>query len=254
MQAMSAALHGLGHAGRQILDAVLPPQCLGCGAAIDDFGRLCAACWGGIDFLAPPFCAACGYPFDFDIGADALCAACAGRTPSFRKARAVMRYGATSRGLVLAFKHGDRTDAAPPFGRWLARAGAMLLADADVLAPVPLHRWRLAGRRYNQSALLAQAVARATGLPVVVDLLARTRWTGTQRGSWTARRANVGGVFAVRARWRAALADRRVVLVDDVLTTGATVEACARALTRAGAAHVDVLTLARVVRPAHAIV
>ncbi len=251
---MSATLHGIGHAGRQILDAVLPPQCLGCRAAIDDFGRLCAACWGGIDFLAPPFCAVCGYPFDFDIGADALCGACSGRTPSFGKARAVMRYDGASRDLVLALKHGDRTDTAPAFGHWLARVGAALLADADVLAPVPLHRWRLVTRRYNQSALLARAVARASGVPVVVDLLARTRWTGVQRGTWTARHANVGGAFAVRARWRAALAERRVVLVDDVLTTGATVEACARSLKRAGAAGVDVLTLARVVRPAHGIV
>lgn len=254
MQTLSAALNGLGHIGRQVLDAVLPPQCLGCGAAVDGFGRLCATCWGGIDFLAPPFCAICGYPFDFDIGRDAICGACSGRTPSFRKARAVMRYGAKSRDLVLAFKHGDRIDAAPPYGRWLARAGQTLLADADVLAPVPLHRWRLLRRRYNQSALLAQAAARATGLPVVVDLLARTRPTRAQRGSWTARRANVGGAIAVRPRWRAALAGRRVVLVDDVLTTGATVEACARALKRAGAAHVDVLTLARVVRPANGIV
>ena len=254
MPTITVATERVRRLGLTILDAVLPPQCPGCGSAVDGVGRLCPECWRGIHFLAPPMCAACGFPFEFDIGDDALCAACAARPPPYRQARAVMRYDEASRGLLLGFKHGDRIDWAQTFGRWLARAGADLLAEADVVAPVPLHRWRLARRRYNQSALLAQAIARATGLPAAVDLLVRTRWTGSQRGGSSARLANVAGAFAVRARWRADLAGRRVVLVDDVLTTGATVEACARVLRRAGAARVDVLTLARVVRPASRIV
>lgn len=169
--------------------------------------------------------------------------------PPFGRARSVLVYDDGSRPLVLAFKHADRTHAARPFGAWLARAGADILRDADLLAPVPLHRWRLLMRRYNQSALLAQAVGREAGVPVIPDLLLRRRRTRTQGGlDGAGRRRNVAGAFAVRTGARPALAGRRVVLVDDVLTTGATVAECARALLAGGAAGVDVLTIARVVK------
>ena len=158
-----------------------------------------------------------------------------------------------SRGLLLGFKHGDRTDGAPAFGGWLARAGGELIDDCDVILPVPLHRRRLFSRRYNQSALLAQALGRATGLPVLPDSLRRTRNTPSQgRLSWVARRRNVAGAFKAAPGAAQRLGGRRVLLVDDVTTTGATVETCAQALKRAGAAGVDVLTLARVVRPQQA--
>lgn len=240
----------LRRAGLAALDAVLPPRCLACGVTVETVGALCPDCWGRMEFLGPPHCACCGYPFEFDMGAGALCGACTREHPAFDRARAVLRYDDASRDLVLAFKHADRTDGAPAFGRWLARAGAELVAEADIVAAVPLHWTRLFARRYNQAALLALAVGREAGLPVVPDLLVRRRRTPSQgRLSAAARARNVAGAFALHRRHGAAVAGRRVLLVDDVLTTGATVAACARLLRRNGAAAVEVLTLARVVRP-----
>lgn len=236
-----------------VLNLLLPPRCLVCGGGVERPGALCGACWRALSFLAPPLCAACGFPFDFELGAGTLCGACHREPPSYDRARAVLRYDEASRGLLLGFKHGDRTEGAPAFGAWLARAGGELIADCDVVLPVPLHRRRLFARRYNQSALLAQALGRATGLPVLPDSLRRIRNTASQgRLSASARRRNVAGAFRVAPGASERLGGRRVLLVDDVLTTGATVEACARTLKRAGAAGVDVLTLARVVRPQQA--
>jgi ComF family protein len=155
----------------------------------------------------------------------------------------------TSRRLILAFKHADRTDSAPAWGDWLARAGAELLADADFLVPVPLHRRRLMSRRYNQAALMAQALGRKSGLPVLVDTLICTRSTPSQgKMSRTKRERNVAGAFAVRESRQPAVKDARIVLIDDVMTTGATLTACVRPLLRAGAGRVDALTLPRVIR------
>jgi len=251
MDLSALMLDGVRRMGRVTLDALLPPQCLGCRAGVDAPGQLCATCWAGIGFIAAPFCACCGLPFDLDPGPGALCAACIAEPPDYDRARAVFRYDEASKGLVLRFKHGDRTDAAPAFARWLHRAAGELMDQADLVAPVPLHRWRLLKRRYNQAALLANELAALSGRPVVPDLLVRRRQTPSQGHLSRAERLkNVRGAFAVRPRHAAALAGKRVLLVDDVLTTGATVSAVARALRRAGAARVDVVTLARVVRPA----
>ncbi len=233
------------------LGLLLPPRCLVCGGVVEGAGAVCAACWPGITFLGPPCCSACGYPFEFDPGQGALCGSCAAARPSWRRARAVIAYDDASRAPVLAFKHRDRIDAAPAFGGWMARAGAELLEHAELLVPVPLHRTRLIRRRYNQAALLAHAAATASGVKAAVDVLLRTRRTPSQgRLSPPARRRNVAGAFAVRSGRAELIRGRHVVLVDDVMTTGATAEACTRTLLRAGAAAVDVLTLARVVRPA----
>jgi ComF family protein len=231
------------------LDVMLPPRCLACGGAVGEQGALCPECWAGIDFLAPPLCARCGFPFELDTEAGTLCGACQARPPVFDRARAVLRYDAASRGMLLAFKHADRTDLAPYFGRWLARAGAEVLAEADIVAPVPLHWTRLFARRYNQAALLAKAAAKEAGRPFLSDILVRRRRTKPQRSGPAARARNVAGAFAVPRGRRPAVEDRRVLLVDDVRTTGATLDACARALKAAGAKGVDVLTLALVVRP-----
>ena len=250
MAGFSSLGRGLGHLSSRALDAILPPRCLSCGRPVEHVGALCAACWEGVDFVAPPFCACCGFPFNFDTGPDALCGVCAREAPAFDRARFVMRYSDASKGLVLGFKHHDRTEGAPAFGTWLARAGRELIEDADLLAPVPLHRLRLFARRYNQAALLCRALSDCTGLPAATDLLIRKRHTPPQgRLSAAARRRNVAGAFAVNPARLTALDGRRVLLVDDVMTTGATVSACARALRRGGAAAVDVLVLARVVRP-----
>lgn len=234
-----------------VVDALLPPLCLGCHAVVETHGALCAPCWAKIGWLAPPLCACCGLPFDFDAGGDVRCAACLRDPPAFARARAVFRYDEASRHLILAFKHADRTQAAPAFGQWLARAGGALLQDADLVAPVPLHWLRLAWRRYNQAALIARCAADAAGRRCVPDLLVRRRRTPSQGELGRAeRRRNVRRAFAVQPRHAAALDGARVLLVDDVFTTGATVEECAATLLAGGAAAVDVLTLARVVRPA----
>ncbi len=241
---------GLGGVPALLLDALLPPRCLACASPVERLGALCPDCWQRADFIAPPFCACCGYPFAYDPGSGALCGLCAGEPPAYRRARGVLRYNDASKRLILGFKHGDRTEGAKPYAQWLARAGAELLEDADLLAPVPLHRRRLFARRYNQAALLCHALGELSGLAVLADLMVRRRNTPPQgRLSRAARRRNVAGAFAVTPARLAALQGRRVLLVDDVMTTGATVQACARTLLRQGAAAVDVLVLARVVRP-----
>ena len=241
--------------GSTVLDVVLPPRCLACGDTVMRQGSLCGPCWGGLRFISAPLCACCGLPFEVDPGPESdgsgvLCGACVRRQPTFDSARSVMVYDDGSRDLVLGFKHGDQTHGAPAFAAWLQRVGSGLLAEADLIAPVPLHRWRLVKRRYNQAALLANALGRLGEVPVIPDLLVRRRRTRSQGGlDRDARARNVRAAFAVGRRHAGATAGKRIILVDDVLTTGATVEECAKVLKRAGAAHVGVLTLARVARP-----
>ncbi len=208
-------------------------------------GAVCGTCWPDINFLTPPHCEACGFPFEYRAGDGVLCGACTRTRPPYGRARSVLAYDEGSRDPVLAFKHRDRTDAARAFGAWLARAGA------ELLVPVPLHPTRLLVRRYNQSALLVHTLSKFTGVTAAVELMVRTRRTPSQgRLSASARRRNVAGAFKVRRGWQDRLRNRKVLLVDDVMTTGATVEACARTLLRGSAGRVDVLTLAWVVRGA----
>lgn len=233
--------------GRAVVDGVLPPRCLACGTIVDEPDALCSSCWAGMTFFAPPWCAICGLPFPHPMGEEAVCADCARQKPSWDRARAVMRYDKHSRHLVLALKHGDRTHVARALGRWMGRAGAELLEGADMIVPVPLHWTRLFTRRYNQAGLLAYAVRAAGGPPVMADWLVRRRRTPSQgRLGPVARARNVRGAFAVRRGCE--VKGKRIVLVDDVLTTGATVEECARVLRRGGAAFIGVLTLSRAVR------
>jgi ComF family protein len=233
--------------GRAVVDGVLPPRCLACGTIVDEPDALCSSCWAGMTFFAPPWCAVCGLPFPHPMGEEAVCADCARQKPSWDRARAVMRYDKHSRHLVLALKNGDRTHVARELGRWMGRAGAELLECADMVVPVPLHWTRLFTRRYNQAGLLAHAIRAAGGPPVAPDWLVRRRRTPSQgRLGPAARARNVRGAFAVRRGCE--VKGKRIVLVDDVLTTGATVEECARVLRRGGAAFVAVLTLSRAVR------
>ncbi len=235
--------------GRGALDLVLPPRCLSCGAQVADPNALCSACWSELEFIADPICAACGRPLEHDAGPGGRCAACLAQPPIYDRARAVLRYGDDSRGMILSFKHADRIDSASAFATWMARSGSQLLSEADVIAPVPLHYRRLVWRRYNQSALLALRLGKLADRPVVVDLLRRTRATPSQAGLGAReRRRNVAGAILANPARHGSIKGRRVLLIDDVLTTGATVGACARALKRAGASAVDVLTLSRVVQ------
>ena len=256
---MAAALQRLTSGARRVsarvLDALLPPSCLACAAEVTDQGTLCAACFAALDPLTAPFCERCGVPFVHAGQAPAgvaalLCGTCEAGSPLFRTARAALRYGEGAKRLILPFKHGDRTDLAWPLARQMARAGAPLLARAEVIVPVPAHWRRLLGRRYDQAALLARALGAIAKRQVVPDMLRRTRATpplGDRRAM--ERAMAVAGAFTVSRRGAARLAGRQVLLVDDVMTSGATVNACAAALLAGGAAAVDVLAVARVPDP-----
>jgi ComF family protein len=233
-------------AGRAVIDAVLPPRCLACGETVGEPDALCGRCWSAMNFFAPPWCASCGLPFPYPAGDGAVCADCARERASWDRARAVMRYDKHSRPLVLALKY-DCTEVARALGAWMRRAGGEVLDGADLIMPVPLHWTRLLSRRYNQAGLLAHAIHAAGGPPVAPDWLVRRRRTPSQgRLGPLARARNVRGAFALKPARE--VKGRRVVIVDDVLTTGATVEECARVLRREGAAFIGVLTLARALR------
>jgi ComF family protein len=235
------------HAARLALDIALPTLCVACREPVDGEG-VCAACWAKLSFIAPPFCPRLGIPFVYDPGPGLLSMEAIADPPAYQRARAAVRYDDVARTLVHALKYQDRTDLAPAMGRWMARAGSELLDEADVLVPVPLHWRRAWGRRYNQSGALARVIARQTGVGVASEALRRVRPTQQQIGlSRSQRASNVQGAFKVTEATQSDIQGRRVVLVDDVLTSGATTDACARALLRAKAASVDVLVFARVV-------
>jgi ComF family protein len=228
---------------RGALDLVFPPQALDGGAAAS--GGLSAETWSRIHFLDGPVCHGCGAPFEYDIGGP--CAACLAKPRAFDAARAACLYDEASRDPILKLKHADRLDLAPMMARWISRAARDLIDQADAVAPVPLHPMRLLRRRHNQAAEIARPLCALTGLAYLPDALVRTKPTDSQGGkSGGGRRRNVAGAFDVPDARRAQVTGRRILLVDDVMTTGATAEGCARALKAAGAAHVAVAVVARV--------
>ncbi len=233
---------------RRVVGVVYPPTCIACGAATGEAQALCPDCWRGIGFIERPYCERLGTPFPVDLGPGLLSPAAIADPPVFARARAVCRFDGTARELVHRLKYGDRVELSLTLGRMMAQAGRELVAEADLVLPVPLHRTRLWRRRFNQAAALAQVVARETGRPLAATALARIRRTRQQVGLTRAQRAdNLQGAFHVPAAMRGQVEGGRVLLIDDVLTTGATVNAASRALLRAGATAVDVLTFARVV-------
>lgn len=231
------------------LQAAFPPGCLKCAEPLEQPGHLCATCWPHLTFLSEPCCESCGFPFEFSPSSALICASCLRKPPSFAKARAVLKYDEACRDMVLAFKHADQTRNAPAFASWMYRAAADMVAGCDLIAAVPLHPLRLLRRRYNQAALLAREISRLSGKPSVPDLVHRCRPTRSQGGlNAAARKRNVRGVFAANPKKLPHVENARILLIDDVLTTGATVDACSKALLTAGAAKIEVLTLCRVVR------
>ncbi|WP_425358810.1 ComF family protein [Aquibium carbonis] len=226
---------------------LFPPLCGGCRTIVSIPGSLCGTCWRELRMIERPWCEILGTPFPVDMGEDAVSPAAIANPPAFDRARSAVAYTGVARRMVQALKFNDRTDLAPWMAVWMLRAGTELTAQADIVVPVPLHRRRFLWRRFNQSAELGRAVARASGLRFEPDLVKRRRHTLQQVGlGRTERDENVRGAFVVDKASREAIRGRRILLVDDVYTTGATVSSVARSLKRAGAGGVDVLTFARV--------
>lgn len=228
---------------RFVADFALPPRCPGCGAVTGGDHLFCAACWSTLRFLGPPWCAGCNVPFAYDRGEDARCAECLADSPAHAGIHAAVTYGDVARTVALRLKYGGRTALAETMARQMAR---LLSADAELLIPVPLHRWRLWSRGFNQAALIAHALTTACDVPNDPLLLRRVRATPPLRGMGaTARARAVAGVFRV-VDPQARLRGKTVVLIDDIYTSGATTDACVRVLLRAGAAKVSILCWARV--------
>ena len=235
---------------KKLLDFILPPQCINCHTPVFQQGGLCAGCWEKIAFISKPFCLFCGFPFNIQIENENICGPCARKTPLFTRARAAIYYNEASKPMILRFKHSDALHIAPLFAEWLYQAGDELFQQAEYLAPIPLHWSRLVYRGYNQAALLSRKLSKKAKIPHLPDLLERTHRTPPQ-GDLTAkeREKNVSNVFKLNKKYNQLIRDKHILLIDDVFTSGATVRACTKILKKSGAKQVDILTLARVIKP-----
>lgn len=236
----------------QIFNHILPARCPISGDIVAEQGMLSPQSWQALNFITEPFCNCCGLGLELSIPdmKGLLCGSCSAAEKPYRMARSAVVYDDASRKLILAFKHGDQTHLNLTLVPWMKRAGAEILRDTDIIAPVPLHWRRLVMRRYNQSALLADYLARQTNIAYRPALLRRVRHTPVQ-GHLSAkdRHKNVRSAFAVNKQYLREIENKNIVLIDDVFTTGATIEECAKTLYEAGASRVDVLTVARVSKP-----
>lgn len=235
---------------RRVCDFIAPPHCLVCRSHVGDSGSLCFSCWNALRFIEEPCCPRLGIPFPYDQDPGQVSAAALADPPSWTRARAAVAYDDASKPIVHSLKYRDRHEAATLMVRLMRRAGGQLLAEADLVIPVPLHPMRLWRRRFNQAAMLAQSLCDDRPEAFQPLILRRARSTRPQVGlDHEARRKNVRGAFVIAERDRIKVKGRRIVLVDDVMTTGATASACALVLQKAGAASVDVLTFALVLEP-----
>ncbi len=233
----------LGRFGRAALGIVYPPQCIACNSATGEPHALCSTCWAGIPFISEPVCARLGTPFAHDFGPGMLSPAAIADPPRFDSARAVAIHEGGAKEMVARLKYGERLDLARAMARMMVQAGGPLLATTDVLVPVPMHRGRLWQRRYNQAALLANEIGLLAGKPVLLETLRRVKRTPPQVGlARNERRSNLAGALHIKPADRAAIAGRHCLVIDDVRTTGSTLNACAHILRQAGAARIDVLT------------
>lgn len=240
----SASLFG------KIIDVILPPRCPVTGDLVGQQGTVAPAFWAQLNFIQNPMCACCGLPFTTPEPSGTVCGGCLKDPPSFTIARSALYYDDASAKLILPFKHGDRTLTAPLLAQWLIQAAPADIADYDYIIPVPLHRWRLLKRRYNQAAELARALSHKIQIPWLAHTLQRQRSTESQgHKTAAARHDNVRNAFRIPLSQQDLLKNRKVILIDDVYTTGATIKACCKALRKAGVKEILVLTLARVARP-----
>lgn len=233
---------------KRIIDLILPPRCLSCGDICLENSKLCPPCWKEIRFISDPQCSICGWPLPYQDSLGMVCIHCAQKKPLFTMARSVMVYDKASSGIILKLKHGDATYLAPALGEWMWSRSGDLLKDIDYLIPVPLHWFRLFMRRYNQAAILAKVISEKSFLPVRPHLLRRQRFTKSQAHlNRQQRQRNVKKAFYVPSKQISFLQNKKIALVDDVFTTGATINECVRILLKAGCSEVRVITLARVV-------
>ena len=244
MKKISIKLQEITMAG---VDVVLPPRCPLNGDIVDKQGMISPEGWGGLEFITNPLCDHCGIALDFDVGDNGKCMDCLENPPEFDSARAAFKYNDVSRNLILGFKHGDKTHIVRSFSPWLAQAGKEMMAGADFLVPVPLHHFRLISRRYNQAAMIAEALSKTVDIPHVPDMIKRIRSTPSQ-GHLAAedRYKNVRKAFDIPDKYREKIRGKVIILIDDVYTTGATARECSKILRRYGAEQVHILTLARV--------
>lgn len=233
----------------RLLNLLFPPQCINCDTRVPMHGTLCIPCWQKIQFISDPMCHCCGLPFDYEIGNEALCGACLFERPPYAKARAAFRYDEHSKRLVTRFKYSDQTHLAHVYSAWLAKAAGEMIMQTDIIIPVPLHYFRFVNRRFNQSALLAHALSKKTKIKHMQSILKRKRNTISQTGlTRKQREKNVKGAFSMSSRAKKIIKGKNILLVDDVMTTGSTIEQCAKILLKGGAMQVNVLTLARAIR------
>lgn len=248
-------LRWLRYFGKTLLDLLLPPKCLKCSVRVDQAHSICPECWKELHFITDPKCICCGYPFEISLGNDysALgeqrCGACQKVERSFDRAVSALRYDDDSRQMIIGFKHQDKVEYAVYFTKLLNQAGATFFDNVDLIIPVPLHKKRLLSRRYNQSALLSRLLAREHRITHYAELLERTKNTPPQQGNLNKRSKNVRGAFKVGSNYKNVIKNKTILLIDDVYTTGSTAENCARALKKAGAEAVYVLTVFRVISP-----
>jgi ComF family protein len=229
-----------------LLDIIYPPRCISCGDNVHENGSICAKCWSDINFITNPQCNICGFPFDFEVSADALCSGCIKTKPSFSKARAVFIYDDASYNMIKSLKYHDKTENCAAYARWMSRVGSEMINDTDIIIPVPIHFSKLILRKYNQAALLAHGLAKTSNKKILSNAIIRKKNTKSQAEfSYKERFNNIKGAFKINSEYLDALKNKNRLLIDDVITTGATVEECTKMLLRAKVAKVEVLTLAK---------
>ena len=228
-----------------VLDIILPPKCMSCSCVVNQHGNLCPECWDNLSYIGKHKCHICGLPFEFDMGEKAICPACTNDKPEFKKAVAVCKYEGAGRKIAIKLKFGDSTNLAPYMAKMMSTAGRDLISECEIIAPVPLHYRRKLKRKYNQASMLALNIAKITGKAYAPKLLKRVKATKQQtKLSKKARKENVQDAFAAA---NMDIKGKKVLLVDDVMTTGATMSECAKALKTAGAKKVCCVVFARVV-------